>query len=137
MKGTQGIQYILISSIISTISAIVMKRAMNNGAEWKSASYSFFLGAILPIVIFWGHIMYRGVTLTLNLPSVMSGILWGSSILIFNYYISTHGFTYTVFINRAFLSIFAIILGILILHEYPSPKQITGLIIIIGGILLL
>lgn len=133
----RGIQYILLSSLISTISAIVMKRAMNQGAEWKSATYSFLLGAVLPIVIFWGHIMYRGVTLTLNFPSMLSGVLWGSSILIFNYYISTHGFTYTVFINRAFLSVFAVILGIAILGEYPSPKQIAGLIVIIIGMLLL
>ena len=137
MKSASGIQFILISSFISTISAIIMKRAMNNCAEWKSASYSFFLGAVLPIVIFWGHIMYHGIALKLNTGSVISGVMWGCSILLFNYYISNHGFTYTVFINRAFLSIFSIMLGIMILGEIPSPKQIVALVVIVAGILLL
>lgn len=118
----KGVRYILLSSILSSISAIMVKRSMNQGAEWKSVTYSFLLGAVLPIVFFWGNIMYRGIALTLNLPAMLGEIIWGSSLLIYNYYLSNHGFIYTNFLNRAMLSVGTIILGIMVLGEYPSLR---------------
>ena len=128
---------ILLITVITSASTVIVKKEMIKGVPWESVTYSLLLGGILPIMVYWGAISYRGFHLTLDLPAVGAGVLWGISLFLYNRFLANHEFIYTAFLNRAFLSVFTVLLGIVVLGEHPSGKQIGGLILIFFGMFLL
>lgn len=128
---------ILLITSLTSISTIIVKKEMTKNVSWENVTYSLLLGAIFPIMVYWGTISYRGFHLVLNPPSVVAGVFWGISLFLYNHFLSKHEFIYTAFLNRAFLSVFTVLLGIIVLGEHPSGKQIGGLVLIFIGMFLL